>query len=86
MMGNWGGHGLWGMGFGLLFMILFWGLIILGIVALVRWLMRESQAGRQQDWRAPPRDKTPLEIVQERYARGEIDRAEFEQKRQDLQG
>jgi putative membrane protein len=85
MMGDWGGYGRWGMGFGLLFMILFWALIILGIVALVRWLVRESQAGRQQDGRALPRDKTPLEIVQERYARGEIDRAEFEQKRQDLQ-
>jgi putative membrane protein len=85
MMGDWGGYGRWGMGFGLLFMILFWAPIILGIVALVRWLVRESQAGRQQDGRALPRDKTPLEIVQERYARGEIDRAEFEQKRQDLQ-
>ena len=85
MMGNWGGYGWWGMGFGLLFMILFWGLVILGIVALVRWLARESQAGREQDGRALPRDKTPLEIVQERYAHGEIDRAEFEQKRQDLQ-
>lgn len=85
-MDNWGGYGWWGMGFGLLFMILFWGLVILGIVALVRWLMRESQAGReQQDGRALPRDKTPLEIVQERYARGEIDRAEYEQKRQDLE-
>ena len=85
MMGNWGGYGWWGMGFGLLFMILFWAVIIVGIVALVRWLVRESQAGRQQDGRALPRDKSPLEIVQERYARGEIDRAEFEQKRQDLQ-
>lgn len=85
MMGNWGGYGWWGMGFGVMFMILFWALVILGIVALIRWLVRESQAGREQDGRAVPRDKSPLEIVQERYARGEIDRAEFEQKRQDLQ-
>jgi len=85
MMGNWGEYGWWGMGFGLLFMILFWALVILGIVALVRWLTREAQAGREQDGRAPPRNKTPLEIVQERYARGEIDRAEYEQKRQDLE-
>jgi len=31
------------------------------------------------------RDKSPLEIVQERYARGEIDREEYEQKKRDLE-
>lgn len=81
MMGNWGEFGGWGMGFGFLFMILFWVLIILSIVALIRWLMTD----RAQDRRALPRDKTPLEIVQERYARGEIDREEYEQKRRDLE-
>lgn len=85
MMGNWGDFGGWGMGFGFLFMLLFWVLIILGIVALIRWLMRESQNGREQNGRGLPRDKTPLEIVQERYARGEIDREEYEQKRLDLE-
>lgn len=85
MMGNWGEFGWWGMGFGFLFMALFWLLIVLGIVALIRWLMRESQSGRAQDESILPRDKTPLEIVQERYARGEIDRDEYEQKRRDLE-
>ncbi|MDD5328367.1 MAG: SHOCT domain-containing protein [Sulfuricella sp.] len=85
MMWNWGEHGGWGMGFGFLFMILFWALVILGIVALVRWLTQDSQARREQDGRALPRDKTPLEIVKERYARGEIDREEYEQKRRDLE-
>jgi putative membrane protein len=85
MMGNWGEFSGWGMGFGFLFMILFWVLVILGIVALIRWLMRESQAGRDQNGRARPRDKTALEIVQERYARGEIDREEYEQKKRDLE-
>jgi len=32
-----------------------------------------------------PRDKSPLKIVQERYARGEIDREEYEQKMRDLE-
>lgn len=85
MMGNWTEFGWWGMGFGFLFMILFWALIILGIVALIRWLTGESQAGRERGTREQPRDKTPLEIVQERYARGEIDRDEYEQKRRDLE-
>ncbi|MBI3146848.1 MAG: SHOCT domain-containing protein [Pseudogulbenkiania sp.] len=79
MMGNWGEFGWWGMGLGVVFMILFWLLIILGVAALIRWLL--SQSGRNQE----ARHKTPLEIVQERYARGEIDREEYEQKMRDLQ-
>ncbi len=79
MMNDWGSYGGWGMGFGMLFMLLFWVLIILGIVALIRWLMPQSSPG------SGSRDKTPLEIVQERYARGEIDRDEYEQKKRDLE-
>ncbi|TAJ80239.1 MAG: SHOCT domain-containing protein [Gallionellaceae bacterium] len=78
MMSDWGSFGWWGMGFGMLFMLLFWVLIILGVAALIRWLMTQSAPSRG------PRNKTPLEIVQERYARGEIDREEYEQKKRDL--
>ena len=78
-MNNWNGFVGWGMGFGFIFMLLFWGLIILGIVTLIRWLMTQSPTSRSPD------NKTPLEIVQERYARGEIDREEYEQKKRDLQ-
>jgi len=72
MMGYWG----WGMGFGWLFMGLFWVLIIVGIVAAIKWF--SDQPGS--------RGKTALEILQERYARGEIQREEFEQKKRDLSG
>lgn len=85
MMWNWGGSGGWGMGFGLLFMILFWGLVILGIVVLVRWLVQQSQPRRERDEPASPPEKTPLEIVRERYARGEIDREEYERMKRDLE-
>jgi len=78
MMNEWGNIGGWGMGFGIVFMLLFWGLIILGIAALIRWLLTQSSPSRSS------RDKTPLEIVQERYARGEIEREEYEQKKRDL--
>ena len=71
-------HSGWGMGFGWLFMLLFWGLIILGIAALAKWLWTSTAAGA-----AKP--KTALEILQERYARGEIDREEYERIRRDLQ-
>lgn len=75
----WGdGHG-W-MGFGWIFMLLFWGLVIVGLIALVRWLLVQGSAGR-----GAPGNKA-LDILRERYARGEIERDEYEQKRRDLGG
>ncbi|ADE14829.1 conserved hypothetical protein [Nitrosococcus halophilus Nc 4] len=79
MMGDMDHFG-WGMGFGWLFMLLFWILVILGVIALVKWLVSTSS---NRDRRV---GKTALEILKERYARGEIDREEFEQKKRDLQG
>jgi putative membrane protein len=78
MMGDMG-HFSWGMGFGWLFMLLFWILILLGIIAVVKWLVSDSS---NRDRGA---GKTALEILKERYVRGEIDREEFEQKKRDLQ-
>lgn len=77
MMGWADGYG-W-MGPGWIFMILFWALVIAGVVALVRWIGTRNNGGGNR------RGKTPLEILQERYARGEIEREEFEQKRRDLE-
>ena len=79
MMRDIGNFGWWGMGLGPVFMLVFLVMVIAGIVAIVRWLLAQSMPDRSS------RDKTPLEIVQERYARGEIDKAEYEQKRQDLE-
>ena len=64
------------MGFGGVFMILFWALIFLGIVALGRWLFSSTGSGGS--------GKRPLEILQQRYARGEITRDQYERMRQDL--
>ncbi|OGT14533.1 MAG: electron transporter RnfE [Gallionellales bacterium RIFCSPLOWO2_12_FULL_59_22] len=77
MMNDWGSSG--GMGLGFLFMLLFWGLVIVGIVALFRWpMVHKSPKGK-------PHGKSPLEILQERYARGEIEQDEYEQKKRDLE-
>ena len=83
MMNDWG-FGGWGMGFGPLLMLLFWVLVIVGIVALFRSL--QSGQGQGLGTGPGPGAKTPAEIVQERYARGEINREEFEQKTRDLAG
>lgn len=79
---EWGGrmHPMWGMwgiwGLGMVFMMLaFWALVIAGMVLGIRWLVRQG--------RPPERDRA-LEILRERYARGEIGKEEFESKKRDL--
>lgn len=74
MMGGYGMGG--GYGFGGIFMILWWILIIAGIVMLVKWLNKSSgtEAGSNK----------ALEILRERYARGEIDEQEFQKRKNDL--
>ena len=62
----------WWMVFGGVLWLLFWGSIF--------WLI---VGGRFQGER-PPSPRDPLDIARERYARGEIDRAAYEQLRQDL--
>jgi putative membrane protein len=75
VMGDWGWH--WGMGFGSVLAILFWALILLGIVALARVLLTGG------GW--PGSAKGPLDILNERYARGEITREQYEQMRRDIE-
>lgn len=60
-------------------MVLFWGLIILLIVLAVRGF------GSRRD-SVPPDHKTPLQILDERYARGEIEKEEYEERRKTLIG
>ena len=81
------GHGEWDFGwghmlFGGLMMIAFWGGLILLIVFVVRWLGRGPSHGNG----ASPPGARGLEILQERYARGEIDKAEYEERKQLLSG
>lgn len=73
MMG-WGGG--WGI-LGVLHMLLWWVLIILGIVVLARWAFGGGPG------RGPSEDRA-IAILRERYARGEIDKAEFEARKRDL--
>ncbi len=75
MMG-WGGVG-W---FGPIFMVLFWGLIVVLIVLLIRWLISSSHTKTT----SVPQEDSALGILRKRYSRGEIDKEEFDAKKKDL--
>ncbi|MBI2409630.1 SHOCT domain-containing protein [Candidatus Kaiserbacteria bacterium] len=84
MYGLYDGYGGWGMmgnplgwAVGGVMMLVFWVVFI----GLIVWAVREF-SGRH--YRRDSRDSSALEILKERYARGEIDREEFESKKRDL--
>ena len=72
-------------GFGWIFMVVFSGLVIWAIVALVRGNFGNGHmCGHDHGDGSYGKDKPPLEILKERYAKGEIDKKEFEEKKKDL--
>jgi putative membrane protein len=73
----WYGPGMGGWGYALmaLSMLLFWGLIIGAIVALVRYL---RDAGPTSPAVTTP--KSPEQILADRFARGEIDEEEYQRR------
>ena len=71
----WWMWGAWGIGM-MLIMLLFWGTVIVGLVLGIRWLLRQ---GREQ------RADSALEILRQRYARGDLTKDDFERMKKDLQ-
>ena len=78
-MHEWMGWGWGGMWFGPLFMLAVFALLVAFVVLLVRWLGgdRGLPSGAT---------RTAREVLDERYARGEIDRDEYLKRRQDISG
>ena len=71
----------WGMmgWLGPLMMIVFWAAVIVAIVFLIRWIAHSTKASPE-----PKGGDSALEILKKRYARGEINKEEFEEKKRDL--
>ncbi|MFA4957513.1 MAG: SHOCT domain-containing protein [Candidatus Methanoperedens sp.] len=66
-----------GMGYGMgILGLVFWILVIIGLVLLVKYLWEGGQGRREQE--------SAIEILKKKYARGELSKEEFEEKKKDL--
>ncbi len=65
--------------------LLIWVVILAAIVAGIVWLVR-ALAARDERQMPPPRRSSGLDVLEERYARGEINREEYLQKKTDILG
>lgn len=87
-LAHWGRYGDWSMGsgmmggmgwLGVIVMIVFWVLVLVGLFLFIKWLLLKNRSTGDSSSTPPA-----LEILKERYARGEIDKKEFEEKKKDL--
>jgi len=83
-----GGYGYGGYGFGLIHMV-FWVVVLIALVVAVVWLVRSMMTGGPAAGShppPPPRRSPGLDVLEERYARGEINRDEYLEKKRDILG
>lgn len=86
-MGSLYGMG-WGGGFGLgwIFMLLFWGLIIWGIIVLAKSVSGEGGCcGKNHQNKPENKEHNAINILKERYAKGEISKEDFDKIKKDLE-
>ncbi len=69
--------------FGIIFMVALLALIVIAVVVLTVWLIKHAR-NHQAAAVAGPAGGAALDILKARYARGEIDKVEYEEKRKDL--
>ena len=74
MMWNFSNNPMGWFGFDWIFMFIFWGFIIWGLVTLIGWLIKQKE----------DKDNSAMDILKKKYANGEINKKEFEEKKKDL--
>jgi len=72
-------YGLYGGGMWMFFHFLFWLLVVIGVILLIVWVVRQT-SGRE----GGRGGETALDILKKRYARGEISKEEYERMKDDL--
>ena len=75
-MMNWGSGMGWGWS---IIMMVFWIAIIVGIIFLIRWVVLSTD--RRHETRG---EDSAMDILRNRYAKGEINKDEFEEKKKDI--
>ena len=76
----WSDHDMSGWGYaGMVFgMVVFWVLVVVGIIALIRFTTGAPQVRTLAEY--APRSESPEQLLASRFARGEIDEAEYQQR------
>lgn len=76
----WWDHGMSGWGYaGMAFgMVLLWTLIVVGIIALIRFGTAAAQPRAIPGYQ--PQPESPEQLLAMRFARGEIDEGEYQQR------
>jgi len=69
----WGNHWMYGG-----FMMFFWILLIVGLVFFIKWIVDQGRSDKGKS------KESALEILKKRYAKGEISKEEFEEKKKEI--
>jgi putative membrane protein len=64
-----------------MFLPMLWPIVLIGTLVAVAVLIMRSGRTETPSWRPDVRRQTPFEILSERFARGEIDRQEYEERK-----
>lgn len=78
-MMHWGSYGWDGGWFGWVGMVIWWLLVVMFVLAAIRWFSNRAGSGT-----GAAHGKSAMDILKERYAKGEIEKKEFEEKKKAL--